>query len=265
MIRWLNDQMIRRLDDQMIRRSDDQIIRCVEDREPVWFPPPELKWRPAYTGSHSGFCQCSLMLRQRSGVNDDAPAALMWPDCSLTDGSPTAAFCAFTICSPLGEEPSGQSQRGYQCVLWSCLTGVYWRTLEGGCSLKRLVKPPNFFILLIFSEILRFWEEIFVCEALRAETQPALFLLGAVKHHDPQGSACTYESLVCNPQTHITEACGDTTVYLPGLICWERHAHSRLSCVGCQTRTHWANPGFYNTSNFKSVSGMQEKDISIYL
>lgn len=236
------------------------MTRCVEDREPAWFPPPELKWKPAYTGSHSGFCQCSLMLRQKvrcewwcSCCSD---VARLLPDWWVTHS------CILCL-HHLGKEPSDWSQRGYQFVLWSCLTGVYWRTLKGGCTLKRLVKPPNYFTLLIFSEISRFGEEIFICEALRAETQPVLFLLRAVKHYDPQDSACTHKSLVCNPQTHITEACGDTTVYLPGLIRWERHAHSRLSCVGCQTRTHWANPGFYNTSSFKSVSGMQEKDILI--
>lgn len=245
MIRWLEDQMIKWLGVLRIRNLHGFLHQSWNE---------DLLTQAVTRGSASVLWCCV----RRSGVNDDAPAFLLWPDCSLTDESPTVAFCAFTICAPLGEGPSDRSQRGYQFVLWSRLTGVYWRTLEGGCSLKRLVKPPNCFTLLIFSEISRFWEEIFICEALRAETQPALFLLRAVKHHDPQHSACTHESLVCNPQTHITEACGDTTVYLPGLICWERHAHSRLSCVGCQTRTHWAHPGFYNTSSFKSVSGMQE-------
>lgn len=171
--------MIRWLDDQMIRRPDDQMIRCAEGREPVWFPPPELKWRPAYTDSHLGFCQCSLMLCQK-----------------------------------------------VRCEWWcSCCSDVAWLF-------------PDWWV----------WEEIFICEALRAETQPALLLLGAVKHQDPQDSVCTHESLVCNPQTHITEAHGDTTVCLPGLICWECHAHSRLSCVRCQTHTQWANTRFYNTS-----------------
>lgn len=200
----------------MIRRSGDQMIRCVEDQGTCVVSSTRAEMKTCLHRQSLG------VLPVFFDVASEGPVwmmmlLLLW--CGLIAHWLMGHPQLHSVPSlSLGEEPSDRSQRGYPCVLWSCQTGVCWRTLEGGCSLRRLVKPPNCFTLLIFSEISRFWKEIFICEALRAETQPALFLLRAVKHHDRQDSACTHESLVCNPQTHITAARGDTTVRLPGPI-----------------------------------------------